>query len=217
MSGGVETGIILLILLNIPMFLRVLRVASPLSIDPKRWRFRGRHSGWTITSITGKVLASSTVPGPMGDRRFRGPMRPGTSGAAGGWLPTSTTTSDFAILNGAQHDVSVRNFSARVQEADVVTAGFAAKGRKSFTFAILDYTTNRQFFNDGDLNKIASPRHGFMVFWLFVSCLTIVGIPIAFSYAILMRRQPRRFRAKGVMPLWEATRPSAMSLMTHSA
>jgi hypothetical protein len=120
-------------------------------------------------------------------------------------------------LNGAQHDVSVRNFSAQVHEQDIVTAGFAAKGRKSFTFAVLDYTTNSQFFNDGDLNKIASPRHGFMVFWLFVSCLTIVGIPLTFAYAVLMRRQPRQFRRKGVRPLWDASRPIEMSLMPRSA
>ena len=217
MSGGAETGIFLLTLLNIPMFLRVLRVASPLAIDPKHWRFKGRHRGWNITSVTGKVLASTTVTRTYGGSSVQDSYASGQVGG-GGWVATDIYN-NFRLrdLNGAQHDVSVRNFSAQVQEEDVVTAGFAAKGRKSFTFAILDYTTNRQFFNDADLNKIASPRHGFMVFWLFVSCLTIVGAPLAFAYAILMRRQPRRFRAKGILPLWEATRPAAMSLMTQSA
>jgi hypothetical protein len=49
MSGGTDAVILLLVLLNIPMFLRVVRVVSPLTIDEKRWRFKGRHSGWRIT------------------------------------------------------------------------------------------------------------------------------------------------------------------------
>jgi len=212
MTGGTETLIFLVVLFNIPMLLRVLRTFSPLAIDRGASRFTGRYSGWRVSTFTGKVAAANAYTTTTTTTTYQ---QSAYSHIPDQQVTTRTDVHQSILLvdaAGRQSSFKLVNFGAQIFGGQVVTVCWADRGRKQWTFATLNHSTRRQAIPGSVLNKIAMPRHGLMIFWIFVSCFTIVGIPVAGAFALLNRRQLRRFGQSGVQPLWASTAAVASAI-----
>lgn len=201
MSDGFAALILLAIILNIPMCLRALRAMSPLAIDPTVTRFTGRHHGWHVATVTGRVDSSQTRNVTYGSYQLQ---HLAASDTVIGTTSFHTDSYDQFVLidgTGRPHPVSALNFYAVVRRGDVVTVAWARRGGKNILFTVLNHTTNTAHYNDVWLNTIGSPRHVLLVFWIFVSVFTVIGVIPTVTYVVAMKGQLRRFKSSGVRPL----------------
>ncbi len=207
MAGWVFAVVFVIALLTF-IFLPFLRVIGAMRVNQSADRFTGVLSGWKITTASGRVLSASIRQEQFGVGGVSGTAINtfgSTSFVGSGPRIINRTYNEFRLQlpNGTQEPFSLVNFNAQLQQGDLVTVASASKGRKSFTFAILDHTTSSQYFNDVSLHSISGLRNKWVfLLWFWLGCLSLIGLPVVFSYIFLERRQRNRFSKKGVAPLW---------------
>lgn len=209
MSGSAGAVFFILLLLQIPMGLRVLRVMSRFGLNRDATSFVGRYRRWKVTYYTGRVSFSGTYA------EHRTYTHVDATGRVPGSTYTVTDTHDkfrLTMRGGQIKDVHLVNFSAMVYPGDVVTVAACTKGRKSRWFAVLNHTSDRSFYNDVDLHEITSPRQILLVFNIIFTGLTILGLITDGLYVLFERRQRRNFKWNGMAPLRRVAAPEAAVL-----
>ncbi|HZX06608.1 hypothetical protein [Kribbella sp.] len=218
----------LALVISLPLIGYIVLVWLPLRVNAGATRFTGKYWGWQLMHVTGRVLASqrhtqtttateySTYPGDLG---------------------TSTTRTDvydrlaLQLADSRQANVEVVNFNVSAWPGQVVSFWTAVKGRKVFTFAVLNHSTNQQNVNDQQVFRImlSQPLQIIFVLYLiglvlpiaFLSVFGGAGVPfllwllLLILFVIGQRRVRRSFNKKGIATLWQHSYAEAQPLLQH--
>ncbi|MFF0266229.1 hypothetical protein [Kribbella sp. NPDC004536] len=199
----------------------------PLKVNATATKFTGRYWAWHLAHVTGKVLASQRYTETTTTTEY-----PAYPGYGPGTVTRRTDVYDTLLLrlpDNRQWNVEVVNFDVTAWPGQVATFWTAHKGRKRFTFAVLNHSTNQQGVNDQKVFEImfSQTLQILFVFYLFGIAVPIAflsvfggrGVPFLLWFVLLVlfvvgqRRVRRKFNKRGVATLWQHSRPEAQPLM----
>ncbi|WP_139830049.1 hypothetical protein [Mycobacterium triplex] len=208
------------LLLNFPLVYRTVGYLQPhpLRVEPDGTRFCGIFRSWTLSSVTGRVLGSSTTTHTHGAVRYDAY----SDRLSGGIRTDVRDTVRVQTADGNQSDVTLLNYNVSVQPGDVITVWYANKGEKWVTVAVLNHTTRQQNLNSGDLSRILAPKvGGYMVLIIVVNSLLSVFVCFLLPFwGILLglflwglKRARRTFAQADIAPLWQLGEANARRLV----
>jgi hypothetical protein len=219
------------VVLCLPLIGFVFLVWIPLKVNATATKFTGRYWGWRLVHVTGRVLASqrhtqTTVTTDY--RTFSGNSAPTA------FTSTRTDVYDSLALQLAdnrQTNVEVVNFNVSAFPGQVASFWTAVKGRRAFTFAVLNHTTNQENVNDQQVFKIMLSPPLQIVFVLYVIGLIFPivllsvfggkGMPLLLWFVLLIlfaigqKRVRGKFGRKGMSTIWQQSRAEALPLLSQ--
>jgi hypothetical protein len=213
----------------LPLIAYVVLMWMPLKVNAAATRFTGRYWGWHLLHVTGEVMASRRNTETITTTSY---SLPAGSSVPGMWTSVNTNVYDqlaLKLADGRPWNVEVVNFNVSAWPGQIVSFWTAVKGRKVFTFAVLNHTTNQQNVNDQQVFKIMLSQTLQIVFVLYLVGLALpiaflsvfggAGVPfllwlvLLIAFVVGQKRVRRRFNRKGVSTLWQHSRPEASLLM----
>jgi len=214
------------LLLCLPLIWYVIWIWRPLRVNSSA---TGLRRGWRLTHVTGAVLASQRHSQTTITTHYGG-------GPGNPYQGTSVLTDVFDTLNleladGRNTTVQVVNFNVSAFPRQVVSFWTAHKGRRAFTFAVLNHTTRQQNVNDQQVFKIMLSPVLQIVFVIYliglvlpISLLSVFGgrgIPLLLWFVLLIlfvigqRRVRRKFGEKGMATIWRVSQAEAQQVWSH--
>lgn len=221
----------LTLVLCLPLIGYIVLIWLPLKVNASATRFTGKYWGWHLVHVTGEVLASRRHTETVTTTTY---SLPAGSSVPGAWTTANTTVYDSLALrlaDNTQTNVEVVNFNVSAWPGQIVSFWTAVKGRKVFTFAVLNHTTNQQNVNAQQVFKIMLSQPLQIVFVLYLVGLVLPiaflsvfggdGVPLLLWLALLVlfvvgqRRVRRDFGKKGMPTIWQHSRAEASLLMSQ--
>lgn len=213
------------LLLCLPLIGYVVWIWRPLRVNSSATALR---RGWLLGHVTGEVLESrrNTQTTTTTEHGYL----PGSS------YPTSRTTVttdvydtlNLKLADGRSYPVQVLNFNVTAFPGQIVSFWTAHKGRRAFTFAVLNHTARQQNVNDQQVFKIMLSPALQIVFVIYliglvlpISFLSVFGgkgIPLLLWFVLLIlfvigqRRVRRKFGAKGMATIWRVSQAEAQQM-----
>lgn len=207
-------------LFNFPLLYKTVGYLhpNPLRVSPDGTSFCGIFRRWTLSSVTGRVLASSTTTNTYG-----GFYADSYSGHAAGRIRTDVRdTVRLQTADGNRSDVTLMNYNVSVQTGDAITVWYANHGKKWVTVAVLNHTTRQQNLNSEDLARIIVPKiGGYMVFLIVVNSIISVFVCFLLPFWGLLlglflwgqKRARQTFAETDIASLWQLSEANAQRLM----
>jgi hypothetical protein len=221
----------LALVICLPFIGFVILVWMPLKLNATATKFTGKYFGWNLVHVTGRVLNSQRHTQTTTTTTFQT-----FSGHSTPMASTSSKTDVYDSLtlqlaDNRQVGVEVVNFNVSAFPGQVASFWTAVKGRRAFTFAVLNHTTNQENVNDQQVFKIMlSPALQMVfVFYLiglvfpiaFMSVFGGKGVPLLLFFTLLIlfaigqKRVRGKFGGKGMSTIWQQSRAEASALMAQ--
>lgn len=212
----------------LPLVGYVVLIWLPLKVNASATRFTGKYWGWHLHHATGRVLASR--------RHTQTTVTTEYGGYAAADMHTWSRTDVYDSLalqlaDGRQTNVEVVNFNVSAWPGQIVSFWTAVKGRRVFTFAVLNHTTNQQNVNDQQVFKIMLSQPMQIVFVLYVVMLVLpialfsflgstawpflLYLGLVILFAVAQKRVRRGFDKKGMSTIWRHSQAEAQPLMAR--
>jgi len=219
------------VVICLPLIGFVVLVWMPLKVNATATRFTGKYWGWHLVHVTGRVLAAPPYTETTTTTEYR--TYPGSSAPMGTTSTRTDVYDDLALqlADGRQFNVEVVNFNVSAWPGQVASFWTAVKGRRAFTFAVLNHTTNQENVNNQQVFKImlSPPLQILFVLYLIglaipIAALSVFGgkgVPFLLWLVLLIlfvlgqKRVRGKFGRKGMSTIWQQSRAEASPLLAQ--